>query len=127
MEHRYSPRLSVDAKILIYKSGLPMAVGWLRNVCRNGLFIETEYGNVLPNQLLEIELLGGRGERRPHRRCRGLVAHRSAGGLGLAIDDDCPASCEWVDELLARYRRRHAAFSTLRDSVEAAVTPALCG
>lgn len=118
MEHRCDKRHSANVKILIYRGGLPMATGWLRNVSRQGLFVASDYDDVAPNQLLEIEILGGRGERDSHRRCRALVAHRTGAGFGLAVDDACTASCELLDDLLARCRRRGEAFAVLQDDVE---------
>jgi hypothetical protein len=124
MEHRCSLRHSTNVRILIYKSGLPKALGRLRNVSRHGLFISTDYDNVALNQLLEIEILGERCERRPHKRCRAMVAHATAHGFGLAVDEDCDISAELVEELLSRCGRRANAFYSLQ-TAEAAVPKAL--
>jgi hypothetical protein len=111
MEHRYSSRAPANLKVLIYKRGLPIAIGWLRNVSRHGLFIASEYDNVQTNQPVEIEFLGDRTDGDSHRRCRGMIAHKTMAGFGLAVDDDCPVSCELVAELVMKFRRLHAAFS----------------
>lgn len=118
MEHRHSPRLPANMKILVYRCGLPLAVGWLRNISRRGLFVASDYEGIGPDQLLEIELLEGQGGD-AHRRCRALVAHRTVEGFGLVVDDECSASRGWMEVLLDKCRRRHAAFSILRATAEA--------
>jgi hypothetical protein len=119
MEHRYSCRHAVNMKVLIYKGGLPMAVGWLRNVCRQGLFVASDCDDVPLHQLLEIEFLGDRPSADSHRRCRAMVTHKAAHGLGLAIDEDCAVSGPLLDELIVKCRERAAAFSALLGVVDA--------
>lgn len=54
MEHRRAPRHSIHMRTLIYKDGLPLAIGRLRNVSRRGVFVASAYDNVAPDQKLEI-------------------------------------------------------------------------
>lgn len=123
MEHRCSLRHPADIKILIYKSGLPMLIGRLLDVSRRGLFIAAECDNMAINQLLEIEILGGRCEHHPHKRCRAMVAHVTGEGLGLAVDDDCEVSVELLSELVFSCMRRNTAFAELNGTAPA-IAPA---
>jgi hypothetical protein len=113
MEHRYNCRHTVNMKVLIYKGGIPIAVGWLRNVCRQGLFIVSDSKDVSINQPLEIELLGDRANADSHRRCRAMVAHKADDGYGLAVDEECATSGPLLDEVIVKCRQREAAFSAL--------------
>lgn len=99
MEHRYSPRLHADLKVLIYLRSLPVAIGRLRNLSRGGLFIASDYGNIAHNQPVEIEFLGVGSSADAHRRCRAMVAHTAFNGFGLAVDDSCPVSCDLLESL----------------------------
>lgn len=95
MEHRYSERSAADSKLLIYKRGVPVALGVLQNVSRNGMFVRTDYCDLDLHQYIEIELL-------PHRgngtgcctggvRLQSFVVHRGGGGFGVEIDDSSGA------------------------------------
>lgn len=123
MEHRYSRRHVINMKVIIYKSGLPMATGWLRNVCRQGLFVASECDDVALNQLLEIEFLGDGLQADSHRRCRALVAHKTAHGFGLVIDEDSATSNLMLDEMIVRSRQRAAAFAALFDLAKSSAEP----
>lgn len=54
MEHRLSQRFSGDLPILLYKRGIPVATGEVRNASRCGLFIATEYDDVRLNQAVKL-------------------------------------------------------------------------
>jgi len=56
MEHRLSKRITTDLDLLVYKRGMPVATGKIRDASRKGLFILTDYTDVQLNQELEIEL-----------------------------------------------------------------------
>lgn len=94
MEHRYDKRFSSDHKTLIFKNGMPVAIGRIQNFSRGGVFVKTEIHFIEVNQSLEIELIargssrlpGGHGER---HLCKTLIMHKSGGGLGLLLREDC--------------------------------------
>lgn len=100
MEHRYSSRANTDVKMLIYRGGLPVAIGRIRNCSLHGMYVESEYGQVHVNQPLEIEWIaesaGGETQ-----RCKTVVVHKSGKGLGLEVDPECAASRAAVASLLA--------------------------
>jgi hypothetical protein len=74
-------------KLLLYKKGLPVAIGCIRNISRRGLFVETDCVDIHAHQLLEVELLPRTSE--PVDRCRfhTRVVRRSAQGIGLEVDE----------------------------------------
>ena len=94
MEHRYDKRFSSDHKTLIFKNGMPVAIGRINNFSRGGLFIRTEIHAVEVNQSLEIELIARGSSRLPagygdRRLCKTLVMHKSGRGIGLMLREDC--------------------------------------
>jgi hypothetical protein len=117
MEHRYSPRVSTNLKVLMYKRGLPVAVGWLRNLGRHGVFVASEYTNVGINQPLEIEILMGAGEGGARERCKTTLVHKTELGFGLVFDETCMASSDLLASLLEKYRRRDRAFREPRKAM----------
>ena len=91
MEHRYQQLFPADHKTLIFRNGMPVATGRIRNFSRGGVFVQTEFTVVDVNQSLEIELSARGGSLRSDgdsQRCRALVMHK-AGGLGLMLREDC--------------------------------------
>ncbi len=87
MEHRYDPRLESNIKLLIYKLGIPIATGFVRNVSRNGLLIETDLRNVSVHDRLEVELLSRVVPQGQQLRFNTRVAHKAARGYGLELDE----------------------------------------
>jgi hypothetical protein len=108
MEHRLVPRHPVSVKAIVYKDGLPLAVARLRNVSRQGLFIASDYDNVAPDHVLEIEIHHGVADRKSRRRCRAVVVHKCGGGIGLAVDDGDASSCELLEDVLVSCLPRRA-------------------
>lgn len=88
MEHRYSPRILADHKLLIYKRSVPVALGRLRDINRDGLFIRSDYADIAVNQPLEIEFLSAASQRIGNGRFKSIVVHRRANGFGVEIAED---------------------------------------
>jgi len=87
MEHRYNPRVATNIKLLIYRRGIPIATGFVRNVSRCGLLIETELRNVSVHERLEVELLSRLIPPEQRLRFNTRVAHKAAQGYGLELDE----------------------------------------
>jgi hypothetical protein len=83
-----------------------VAIGCLRNIGRHGFLVESEYANVAVNQSLEIELLLRTTGADDHLHCKVMVAHKTDGGFGVAVDETCPASCTVLALLEERFRYR---------------------
>ena len=111
MEHRCAIRLPADYKILIFQSGMPIAIGRIHNFSRDGLFIKTEFEDLEINQPLEIELLG-RGSSRAadfyseRRVCKTFVVHKENGGIGLSLREDCAKTRGNFAAFIAHQKRR---------------------
>lgn len=86
MEKRCSRRIPVALKLLLYRDGLPVAIGRTRNASKFGLFVKTDYVVTVPSQLMEVELLSKRWGRTDRSRFRALVTHSEQDGLGLQFD-----------------------------------------
>lgn len=103
MEHRYSKRLDAGLKSLVFKRGIPVATGTIRDVSRGGLFIETDYEDIKAHQILEVEF-HLKGYQRPKRmRVKAVVARTTGRGFGLELeetsDDGYDALCALMDAL----------------------------
>lgn len=86
MEHRLSKRIPGKLSILVYKRGMPVATGQVRNASRRGVFISTDYDDVSLNQTLELELCYPEKTEKMLRRLKAHVVRKSAKGLGLDFD-----------------------------------------
>jgi hypothetical protein len=87
MEHRYSDRSESNLKIVIYKQNLLVAMGIIRNIGNEGVFVETRFNNLPINQPLEIEFFSKDARVLKDRRFKAMVVHRSDQGFGAAIDE----------------------------------------
>lgn len=83
MEHRLSQRTSGRLPILVYRKGLPIATGQVRNASRVGLYVATDYTDVPLNQTLELEFRYPDNKDHQRRRLRVHVVRKDDKGLGL--------------------------------------------
>lgn len=86
MEHRYSDRLTADLNIVIYKKNLLVAMGIVKNIGSEGVFIESGFNELRINQPLEIEFLSNEKTQKG-RRLKAIVVHRTDRGFGAEIED----------------------------------------
>jgi len=87
MEHRCARRVPVNINTLIYKYGVPVAMGRIKNASNHGLYLETDYQDVRELQKLELEvLLGKRSKDIPHCYVSALVIRKSNFGFGLDLE-----------------------------------------
>jgi hypothetical protein len=87
MEHRCSERRLADIKILIYRYGIPTAIGRIKNGNRYGLFIDSDLADVRPLQQLGIEILVYRNAQRLQRyKFESIVTHINEYGFGVELD-----------------------------------------
>ncbi|WP_372987255.1 PilZ domain-containing protein [Marinobacter sp.] len=86
MEHRLSKRVPGKLSILVYKRGMPVATGQVRNASRKGVFVTTDFDDVTLNQTLELELCYPEKTEKPLRRLKAQVVRKSTKGLGLDFD-----------------------------------------
>ncbi len=87
MEHRYHVRMDADIPALIYRCGVPVATGRMRDASRGGVFVRTSYAELRLNQHLELEFpLSGGGEG-AMRRLRAHVRRCEQTGVALEMDD----------------------------------------
>lgn len=110
MEHRYDKRFSSDHKTLIFKNGMPVAIGRICNVSRGGVFVKTEVHVIEVNQSLEIELIARGGNRSSTDRhlCKTLVMHKANSGIGLMLREDCDESQKHFAHFFAEEFEIHA-------------------
>ncbi len=86
MEHRLSKRTDGKLGLLVYKRGMPVATGQIRNASKGGLFIATNYTDVQLNQTLELEFRFPDKQEKQSRRLRAHVVRKSDNGFGLDFE-----------------------------------------
>jgi hypothetical protein len=93
MERRFSERRPATQTVLIYDGGVPIAVGRARDISLLGMFVEVHASTITKHRVVELEftLTDGRVYRIP-----GMVARRTAAGLGLILETADPATREAV-------------------------------
>lgn len=87
MEHRYHARMDADIPMLIYRWGVPVATGRMRDASRSGVFVRTSYAELRPNQHLEIEFPVSDTGDREMRRLRAHVRRCEQSGVAIEMDD----------------------------------------
>ena len=83
MEHRCSVRKPIELQLLMYRHGLPVQMGFCRNLGLGGLFIETSGYQWRKKDYLEVEIIGAKGQ--ALGRLPAMVVHRSRRGAGLVF------------------------------------------
>lgn len=101
MEHRHHQRVPVDIRTFIYRRGLPIATGRMRNASRRGFFIETDYGELQAHQRVLCELhAAGRAGGEP-RRVSVCVVRCSPEGAAVELDEgDGPLATAMIASVL---------------------------
>lgn len=56
MEHRCSRRIMTCLSTRLFRQGLLVATGVIRNVSRHGVFVETDYCEANKNQAFDLEI-----------------------------------------------------------------------
>src|SRR5690625_7528724 len=73
VEHRHRHRVPAFLDVLIYQGGVPAAAGTVRNVSRDGLFINTDFDAVGVNQQVDLEFSLPAGGEPQSRRLSAVV------------------------------------------------------
>ena len=87
MEHRHHQRVPVDIRTFIYRRGLPIATGRMRNASPRGFFIETDYGELQAHQRVLCEMHGGGEPGVGMRRVSVRVVRRASEGVAVELDE----------------------------------------
>jgi hypothetical protein len=64
---------------------VPLALGRLQNINRDGLFIRTDYADIAVIQPLEIEFLSASTQCSGNGRFKSIVVHRRANGTSYDL------------------------------------------
>ena len=83
MEHRYHERLPVSLTTDVFRVRGRIGCFKVRDISRDGLFLETGPSNLNRNDLLALLLKGGG----PKHMLYGVVTRVSEEGAGLALED----------------------------------------
>ncbi|SNB55765.1 PilZ domain-containing protein [Marinobacter sp. es.042] len=86
MEHRLSKRVQGKLGLLVYKRGMPVATGQIRDASKRGLFIATDYTDVQLNQTVELEFHFPDTQEKRFRRLKAHVVRKSDRGLGVDFE-----------------------------------------
>jgi hypothetical protein len=102
MEHRLSQRTKGRLPLLVYRKGLPVAIGQVHNASRVGLYVATDYTDVGLNQKLELEFGYPGNNDHQRRRLKVHVVRKDNKGLGLdfsGLDNDTFTIVSLIDWL----------------------------
>lgn len=95
MERRWSQRVPLKAKVVIYHQGLPILISESQNISREGLLIQAEVSSLPHQSSVEIEFtLAEEGRTESHRLPAVVVHHHK--GIGLMFS---PSDAEAIDAI----------------------------
>lgn len=86
MEHRLSKRVQGELGLLIYKRGMPVAFGQIKDASLRGLFITTDYDDIQVNQTIEMEFCLPDRQENGFRKLKAQVARKVHSGLGVDFE-----------------------------------------
>lgn len=102
MEHRLSQRTEGELSILVYKRGVPVAIGEIQDASRRGLFVATDCTGIRLNQTIQLAFRYPEQQELGHRVLTAHVVRQSDKGLGLdfdGVDNDALTVAELIDWL----------------------------
>lgn len=105
MEHRLSKRIHGKLGLLVYKRGMPVATGQIRDASKRGLFIATDYTDVQLNQTLELEFRFPDKHEKQFRRLTAHVVRKSDKGIG--VDFEGVENDSFTVSSLIQWLKRH--------------------
>lgn len=88
MEHRLSKRIPGRLGSLLYKRGMPVATGQIRDASTKGLFLATEYGGAQVDETVELEFRFPKRNERTFRRLIARVVRKTDKGVGVEFEGD---------------------------------------
>ena len=110
MEHRLSQRVEGELPILVYKRGIPVATGEIKDASRRGLFIATGCDDVRLNQSIQLSF---RFPEQPHQHhtLKAHVVRCADNGLGVDFDS-ADNDVKLIADLLLWLEDRQVPFNT---------------
>ncbi len=86
MKNWLAQRKPQAVKVLLFKEGMPVAIGRAHNIDSDGMVVKTDYNNIAIGKPLDIEFLEGSESRQTRVRYRTVVIDQGAEGMGLRFD-----------------------------------------
>ena len=103
MEHRHHSRIPVGLEMLIYRRGMPVATGRIRDASRGGVFVETSYAELREHQRLEFEFsVSECACASPRHRVAAHVRRCAGEGIALEIDESDRGAAHAMVTLLGK-------------------------
>ncbi|MDO3722199.1 PilZ domain-containing protein [Marinobacter sp. chi1] len=116
MEHRLSKRVPGRLGSLLYKRGMPVATGQIRDASRSGLFLATEYAGADIDETVELEFRFPKRDERSFRRLVARVVRKTDKGLGVEFESagNDTFTISYLLKWLQQHHLPSAYFSVLR-------------
>ncbi|MCG3168918.1 MAG: hypothetical protein CALGDGBN_00428 [Pseudomonadales bacterium] len=105
MEHRHHARVPVGITTLIYRRGLPIATGRIRDASTHGVFIETECCELARHQRVQCELRTAEDRPGAMQCVWGSVVRTGEDGAALELD---AGEVQVADAMIAFVKRNGA-------------------
>ena len=86
MEHRHGKRKPTDMETLLYRHGLPVALGRTVNIGPGGAFVRFTNSMLIDDYSLEVEFIATEDGCNRKYHTDALVVHRSPSGIGIMFD-----------------------------------------
>lgn len=87
MDNRHIQRIPAKLKIMLFREGLPVAIGHISNLSTKGAFVHTDYLSLTPSQSVEFELISGqRLKRRGNNKQGAVITRVDSTGVALQFD-----------------------------------------
>ena len=99
MEHRHGKRIDVQLDVQLYRQGVPVGAGKIRNVSHAGVFVETSYMPENGNWYVDVVLNSNNVIKWGASHLKGLTVHSTPEGFGMIIDDSDPES-RWTAQII---------------------------
>lgn len=85
MEHRHGQRIDLKGEVQIYKNGLSVAIGEVRNISLTGLFVELSPASFGRHERLEVQFKQQQNNISTNR-IPAVVVYCAKDGCGLVLD-----------------------------------------
>lgn len=106
MEHRHSSRACTDIQALIYKGGMPVVIGRIKNLSKHGAYIQCASSGLTLYQPLEIELLMQGPTTAEKLRFKCFLTRKETQGLAIAVFDEYqPQYAKHTEYIVDKWQR----------------------
>ena len=102
MDHRCSPRIPMSVNVILCQHNIPVAPARTRDMTLTGMFLELKHSIFPKNSMVEVEFVGGVGDKARYYRVRGLVVRSTPEGIGVELEESVSEVPQAIQLLLEK-------------------------